>query len=1618
MVELTELVIDNPSVTQYLSGLSADVPVSLRFRLVPSSAKGAGDVLENLGSADVKIIEAKTIEMLKRMGIDAVSDVSEAAASTQVAVVKGNNVELPFMAPETANRLAERLEKVFEKEQLDVAGYFYPVTMKQLVRPGSVNKKLEVANPNRYDEIIKARTADFVSSLRVEAQAKARPFDAFEADTVGSQNRSLWRGGYVGGQAHAVVTGDYAKSCCYASSRLDVAVGYGVNDGAFVYEYERTPGQKFTNDWGLEKRYPQMFSDEYETAVFPHRNKLKNIYIPFYKDEQFQLFPIPLEDKRWQDFLELYTPTEELSPAHTIRRNAQLDNPAAAVTHYDFIKGQIVEEVPPYRAADLKAVYGDKVTIGTDGKVVINGDVDLRGIRIQDMENLKVTGRLALSQIGDALPEAGSLDLRSCRNVDLTGKDLSRYAHVFFPDDTKDLKGLAGLPKRVDLNTCYDFKIAGNTKLLKQMDSVDWALGTTVEFDGSDVSHLRPDDLNKFFRVKFSRIKLPKNIGEMNWALGSHLEFEKSDLSRLTNANFGNALNVTFLSGTTLPSDSRWFRWPRDVVLNGCDLSRVSYMNLSGCNTLKISGDTKLPKNMENIVWAKNVEFGEYNLARLSNFDFRECNVLKISDKAILPQDLSKFVWPQTVEMYADLSHVKRLNLAGCDVLKMSARTKLPQDLSHFTWPRTLDLTACDLSHVTNMNLSGCELLKISGQTKLPDVINGFQLPKNLKLIDCDLSQIARLDLSGCDTMTVSGKTTFPDNFKRITWPKNVVLNGCDLSKMSQLDLSACDSVTFSNTVTLPGDLSQVKLPKNIRLDGSSSYFLNKMDLSSFDTISCANLHTLDGCNLSKIKQLDLSECRHLSLSHNVFPDDASCIAWPKQLELEGCDLSRVQNLNLSDCAVLKIGVHTRLPANLNGIVWPKTVDLSACSLFQLKGMDFGACDVVRFPKNVPMLEGVQQIKWPKKGIVDLSDCYFADFIRADFSACESVKLSRQTKLPTDVSQFKWPKNVDLSNIDLSKATGWNFGACETVKFSAQTKFPTDMRAITWPKNMDLSACDFSKVSGLDLTGCETVKFSAQTKFPTDMRAITWPKTVDLTACDLLKMAGANFRSCEKVVLGPLAFGHLSDIVLPENGIVDLSACERISLSNDIVFPKDMRKIIWPKNGTVDLVHCNLSDLSGADFGACKEVSFPPHMTTLKGVQLPRNVILSECHGVNLNGMDFSTCEMVRFPKNTTLLENVILPEKAHFNGCESVTFGRGTKFPADLTHFRWPETVDLSACRNLDLKGVHFADGCVKLPADMTLEKLRQIDTLHNPDFTACRDLDFNQIDMTQFKKVVLPEGTDLSLTQRARCKLKGVQIEYAPVSAVVAEDATVKAATKTATHTAVNAATDGAAKKSGGVLGVLAKANAAYDNAFDAAIDKTARVLNDSAVGRVYDKAATAVGHSKVGRVVGKAADAVARTKPAQVVTKVVTKTAGTTVGKSILKKIPVVSLGAGCYFAYERFKKGEWFAGCAEVASGTLGCLPGLGTAASTAIDVGLVANDITTESQKAAPENTPTKAPTPAPTEKPRLSTTIDVTALASSLEPDGAKLAQSGQNITKEGEQKTDDNLTKGATHAR
>lgn len=213
--------------------------------------------------------------------------------------------------------------------------------------------------------------------------------------------------------------------------------------------------------------------------------------------------------------------------------------------------------------------------------------------------------------------------------------------------------------------------------------------------------------------------------------------------------------------------------------------------------------------------------------------------------------------------------------------------------------------------------------------------------------------------------------------------------------------------------------------------------------------------------------------------------------------------------------------------------------------------------------------------------------------------------------------------------------------------------------------------------------------------------------------------------------------------------------------------------------------------------------------------------------------------------------------------------------------------------------------------------------------------------VEMAETKTDKISQKTENLAEEKIR-QLRGVK--NSKVQEIV-----VEGGEKLAEKTSVRAGVE-AVKSSEGLLSKISKADNAVNQVIDKTIDKGSELLNNNVVGRVYEKASEKVADTKVVKAVekttAKVTEKAAQTAVGKAVVKTVAKTAGSAVGKSLLKKIPLVSLGAGAYFAWDRLKEGDWKAACGEVASGALGCFPGVGTAASAAIDVGLAAKDIKT------------------------------------------------------------------------
>ena len=76
---------------------------------------------------------------------------------------------------------------------------------------------------------------------------------------------------------------------------------------------------------------------------------------------------------------------------------------------------------------------------------------------------------------------------------------------------------------------------------------------------------------------------------------------------------------------------------------------------------------------------------------------------------------------------------------------------------------------------------------------------------------------------------------------------------------------------------------------------------------------------------------------------------------------------------------------------------------------------------------------------------------------------------------------------------------------------------------------------------------------------------------------------------------------------------------------------------------------------------------------------------------------------------------------------------------------------------------------------------------------------------------------------------------------------------------------------------------------------------------------------------------------------VIEIIVKTIEKNAPKLVVKKVPIVSFGAGLVFGIVRAFGGDYYGALAEVTSGFLATMPGIGTTASTGVDIGLIAKD---------------------------------------------------------------------------
>ena len=159
---------------------------------------------------------------------------------------------------------------------------------------------------------------------------------------------------------------------------------------------------------------------------------------------------------------------------------------------------------------------------------------------------------------------------------------------------------------------------------------------------------------------------------------------------------------------------------------------------------------------------------------------------------------------------------------------------------------------------------------------------------------------------------------------------------------------------------------------------------------------------------------------------------------------------------------------------------------------------------------------------------------------------------------------------------------------------------------------------------------------------------------------------------------------------------------------------------------------------------------------------------------------------------------------------------------------------------------------------------------------------------------------------------------------------------------------------------------------------------------LGKIFGKTAAKTGTKVAGKTAVKAGS------------KAAVKAGSKAAGKSVLKKIPLLGAVAGLGFGAMRLMEGDWKGALGEVASGVTSTIPGVGTAASLAIDAGLAIRDaknaVEAEKEKAEESIEESKNETTSSSENG--SPTIDYSNILSSINNNIVTLNNTLKNLPK------------------
>lgn len=616
-----------------------------------------------------------------------------------------------------------------------------------------------------------------------------------------------------------------------------------------------------------------------------------------------------------------------------------------------------------------------------------------------------------------------------------------------------------------------------------------------------------------------------------------------------------------------------------------------------------------------------------------------------------------------------------------------------------------------------------------------------------------------------------------------------------------------------------------------------------------------------------------------------------------KKLDLSKCTGVDLQYADLSGLNELKLSKDTNMP---------KVLDLTGCYYVDLKDANLSNVENLKLPYGIKSLEGIELPASLKT--LDLSNSYDLNLKGADLSSVEDLKLPKNI---TSLEDCKLPpslKTLDLSgsyDIDLKNA---DLSAVEDLKLPERIK---SLEECKLPGRVDATGCyDFSNVN-LSSSGVKEITIGNQVQNLdfTSVDKVNFEKEIIELEADNVKFSGKLDFSDKLVTLSNCDLSKVDELVLPE------TICKN---------QEEFASILTEKYGNLE----NLSEKHAEQIMANEKIAVIMPDCKLDGI---KKIDASKCKNFDLTQFNYKNLEDLKLPAGYDISK---LPAEALENPAvaKAVSEVKTSAKAAEQTAAKTTANAEVPT-------GEKSTSATLENKAETSAKRMEE------------RMAERNAAAETHSAENTKTTGETAAKNGTTDAVEKEVKSAATDSSERMAERMAAKGGT-TVARTAANSAV----KTSGGVLEKVAAADAKVNNAIDKTIEKADKAVNDTKVGKAYQKASDAVANSAPVKQVKKAAKTVAKpvantakkvakkvteTAAAKAAKKAVVKTAAKTgakaVGKSLLKKIPVVSAVAGVGFGIGRLKDGDWKGALGEVASGVCGCVPGLGTAASTAIDV---------------------------------------------------------------------------------